>query len=92
MSNFRYNDLDSSYKTLLQNSKLPSLKTWRMRTIALETFKFIHNKSPLFLQDLVTIKNKIYNFRYINTVDIPKLRTTKYAKNSFSKIMEYTAK
>jgi len=33
-----------------------------MRTIALETFKIIHKKSPLFLQDLVTIKNNIYNF------------------------------
>jgi hypothetical protein len=53
-----------------------------MRTIALETFKIIHKKSPLFLQDLVTIKNNIYNFRYINTADIPRRRTTKYGKNS----------
>jgi hypothetical protein len=37
----------------------------------------------LFLQDLVTIKNNIYNFRYINTADIPLPRTTKYGKNSF---------
>jgi len=50
-----------------------------MRTIALGTFK----KSPLFLQNLVTIKNNIYNFRYINTADIPRLRTTKYGKNVF---------
>ena len=50
---FIYNDSDSSYETLLQNSKLPTLKTRRMRTIALETFKIIHKKSPLFLQDLV---------------------------------------
>jgi hypothetical protein len=57
---FIYNESDSSYETLLQNSKLPSLKTRRMRTIALETFKIIHKKSPLFLQDLVTIKNNIY--------------------------------
>jgi hypothetical protein len=54
-----------------------------MRTIALETFKIIHKKSPLFLQDLVTIKNNIYNFRYINTADIPRPRTTKYGKTSF---------
>ena len=80
---FIYNDSDSSYETLLQNSKLPSLKIQRMRTTALETFKIIHKKSPLFLQDLVTIKNNIYNFRYINTADIPRPRTTKYGKNSF---------
>ena len=80
---FIYNDSDSSYETLLQNSNLHSLKTRRMRTIALETFKIIHKKSPLFLQDLLTIKNNIYNFRYINTADIPRRRTTKYGKNSF---------
>jgi hypothetical protein len=80
---FIYNDSDSSYETLLQHSKLPSLQTRRMRTIALETFKIIHKKSPLFLQDLVTIKNNIYNFRNINTADIPRPRTTKYCKNSF---------
>ena len=54
-----------------------------MRTITLETFKIIHKKSPLFLQDLITIKYNIYNFRYINTADIPRPRTTKYGKNSF---------
>jgi hypothetical protein len=54
-----------------------------MRTIALETFKIIHKKSPLLLQNLVTIKNNIYNFRHINTADIPRPRTTKYGKNSF---------
>ena len=54
-----------------------------MRTIALETFKIIHKKSPLFLQDFVTIKNNIYNFRYINTADIPRPRTAKYGKNYF---------
>ena len=54
-----------------------------MRTIALETFKIIHKKSPLFLQDLVTIKNNIYNLRFINTADIPRPRRAKYGKNSF---------
>jgi hypothetical protein len=52
-----------------------------MRTIALETFKIIHKKSPLFLQDIF-IKNNIYNFRYINTADIPRPRTTKYGKKT----------
>ena len=54
-----------------------------MRKIALETFKIIHKKSPMFLQDLLTIKNNVYDFKYINTADIPRPRTTKYGKNSF---------
>jgi len=45
---FIYNNSDNSYETLLQISKLLSLKTWRMKAIALETFKIIHMKSPLF--------------------------------------------
>jgi hypothetical protein len=40
----------------------------------LETFKIINEKSPLFIQDLVIIKNNSYNFRYTNTAD-PELQT-----------------
>ena len=50
---FVYDDFQNSYEFLLEKSKLPSLKTHRMRTIALETFKIINKKSPLFIQDLV---------------------------------------
>jgi hypothetical protein len=68
-----------------------------MRPIAFETFKIIHKKSPLFLQDLVTIKNSIYNSRYINTADIPRPRTTGKVRWKLfqvwgSKIMEYIVK
>ena len=80
---FIYDDSVSPYDDLLERSKLPTLKTRRMRTIALETFKIIHKKSPTFLQDLVVIKNNSYNFRYSNTADIPRPRTTRYGKNSF---------
>jgi hypothetical protein len=62
---------------------LPSLKTHRIRTIALETFKIINKKSPLFIQDLVIIKNNSYNFRYTNTAEVPRPRTSNYSKQSF---------
>jgi NAD kinase len=39
---FMYDDFQISYECLLEKSKLPSLKTRRMRTIALETFKIMH--------------------------------------------------
>jgi hypothetical protein len=54
-----------------------------MRTIALETFKIINKKSPLFSQDLVIIKNYSYNFRYMNTAEVPRPRTSNYGKKSF---------
>ena len=80
---FIYEDYQSSYESLLDISNLPSLKTRRMRTIALETFKIISKKSPLFIQDLVVIKNSTYNFRYVNTAEVPRPRTTTYGKRSF---------
>lgn len=39
---FIYNDYTSSYNSLLEQSKLPSIKTRRMRTIAWETSKVIN--------------------------------------------------
>jgi hypothetical protein len=61
---FIYEDYDSSYEDLLQKSKLPSLvKIRRIGTIAIETFKIIHRKSPQYLHDLIDIKARSYNFR-----------------------------
>jgi hypothetical protein len=34
--------------------------------------------------DIVKIKQNSYNFRYNNTADIPRPRTTRYGKKSFS--------
>jgi hypothetical protein len=59
-----------------------NFKTHRMRTIALETFKIVDNKCPLFIQELV-IKNNNYNFRYVNTAEVPRLHTATYGMNSF---------
>ena len=40
--------------------------------------------SPEFIQNIITIKENSYNFRYQNTVDVPRPRTTRYDKKSFS--------
>ena len=82
---FVYDDFQNSYEFLLEKSKLPSLKTCRMRTIALETFKIINKKGHLFIQDLVIIKNNSYNFRHTHTgtAEAPRPRTSNYGKKSF---------
>jgi hypothetical protein len=55
-----------------------------MRKIALETFKIINKMSPLFLQDIIKIKKKhLYNFRYTNTTEVPRPRTTRFVIKSF---------
>jgi hypothetical protein len=42
------------------------------------------DSSPEFIQNIITIKENSYNFRYQNTVDVPRPRTTRYDKESFT--------
>ena len=81
---FIYDDYTNSYNTLLEQSKLPALKIRRLRTMALETYKIINKSSPEFLHNLVNIKENSYNFRYKGIADIPRPKTTRYGKKSFS--------
>ena len=80
---FIYDDTDSTYEELLTKSKLPTLKIRRIRTIAIETFKIVNKTSPLYLHDLITIKQSTYSFRYQNTASIPSTRTTRYGIKTF---------
>ena len=76
---FIYDDYTNSYNYLLEQSKLPSLKIRRLRAMALETYIIIYKTSPVFIHDIVKIKQNSYNFRYNNTPDIPRPRT-RYGK------------
>lgn len=80
---FIYHDKSSSYEDLLEQSGFPSLKIRRMRTIAIEAFKITQKKCPEYLQDLLSIKESNYNFRYSNKASLPNVRTTSYGKKSF---------
>ena len=84
---FIYEDYNSTYEELLHIAKVPSLQIRRMRTMALECFKILYKLSPPCLNDLVVLKNSKYSFRYSNIVEIPRVKTTTYGKNSF----KYTA-
>ena len=82
---FIYDDTDSTCEELLTKSKLPTSKIRRIRTIAIETFKIVNEKkktSPLYLHDLITIKQSKYSFRYQNTASIS-TRTTRYGIKTF---------
>ena len=80
---FIYDDFCSSYDKLLEKSGLISLKVRRLRSIALETYKILNKMSPEYLHDLLHLKNVNYNFRHLNTVEIPLPRTERYGKISF---------
>jgi hypothetical protein len=49
---FVYDDYSSSSETLLENAKVPTLQVRRIRTMALETYKILHNLAPVCLQNL----------------------------------------
>ena len=80
---FIYEDHASSYEQLLKKSGLPSLKVRRLRSIAAETFKILHQISPEYLYSLITYKDSYYNFRNKNTIEIPQPRTERYGRRSF---------
>ena len=78
-----FNDYVSSYESLLNKVRLPTLHMSRLRCIATETYKCINNMTPEYLKDLVEVKQSNYSFRYENTVKIPTVRTVTYGQRSF---------
>ena len=54
--------------------------------MTIECFKILHKLSPPWLNDLV-VKHSNYSFKDSSIVEIPRVKTTTYGKNSF----KYTA-
>ena len=52
---------------------MPTLHKSRIRT-----FKILYKKSPKYLHDPISFKN-----RYENLVDVPSVRTSRYGKATF---------
>ena len=46
-------DYDTTYHDLLHKAKLPTLELGRERSIAILTYKIIHNQAPNYLKDLI---------------------------------------
>jgi hypothetical protein len=81
-----FHSIHSTYEELLARFKFSSLKISHIRTMGFETLKILNKESTLYLHDLVALlalKYNKYNFRYINTVQIPTVKTTRYGLDSF---------
>jgi hypothetical protein len=78
---FIYEDYSSSYEDLLNKSRLPTLKIRLLRTMAIEVYKILNKKSPMYLNDLFVYKESRYSFRKTNTVEVPQVRKEKYIVN-----------
>jgi hypothetical protein len=68
-------------KIYLKN-QLASLRLRRLLSMAIKVFKIINKQTPVYSHDLVTIKKSSYSFRYNNTVNIPRVNTTRYGLHS----------
>jgi hypothetical protein len=54
--------------------------------MGLETFNIIHEYPEnhiVLVEDLHVVRKYSYIFRYTNTTDVPRSRTTRYGNNSF---------
>ena len=79
---FVYNDSLSSYATLLQHAKKPSLYLSRLRKLSLEVHKILTHQSPSFLNDLFVMKDSAYNLRDNVKVHQPVFNTMTFGRNS----------
>ena len=60
-----------------------SLHIGRMKLMASEVFKILHNLSPSYIQDLVKEKVLRYDFRNKKQTDIPQVSSKRYGVKSF---------
>ena len=54
-----------------------------IRMIATEVYKIINKQCPLYLHEIIEIKNRNYIFRNNNIADVPRIRTTTHVLHSF---------
>jgi len=78
-----YNDFCAIYQDLLEKSNLSLLYVRRMKTVLIQIFKIIHKLGPIYLHDLLSLKEKCYNFRNDQIAELPRCKSKKYGFNSF---------
>ena len=79
---FVFNDHVSSYSSLLQKAKKPSLYLNRLRKLSIEVHKVLNQVSPSFLNELYVAKETNYDLRDSNKVKQPAYNTMTYGNNS----------
>jgi len=77
-----FNDRTYSYSELLQKADISELVISRLRLIALEVYKIIHNQTPQYLSNMFVQNDNGYNLRGSNNVTIPLVKTTRNGINS----------
>ena len=77
-----YHDYTSTYDELLERARRPSLHLGRLRTLATEVYKSVHQLNPPYVQDLYKCKTTNYHLRGQDTLHIPRVNSTTYGLHS----------
>ena len=81
---FMFKDKTSSYTSLLEKSDYTTLFIRRLRTIATEVFKSLHDLNPKFMNKMFEVKDIPYDLRDSNILCQPKFNKIIYGKNTFN--------
>ena len=80
---FMFNDKKSTYDSLLEKCNYTTLHIRRIKTIATEVFKSLHDMNPAFMKDIFQQKDISYGLRDEVILNQPKFHKLSYGRNTF---------
>ena len=78
------NDSNATYRELRERSQRPLLYIERLRSIVLTIFKIYHGFAPSHLNCFLTKKDKLYDTRNVNQLNLLDFNTVKHGHHSFN--------
>ena len=75
---FFFSDYTSPYSDLLKRGNFLSISALRIRYLAIEMYKCVHDLNPFYLNELFVSKNIPYNLRDSNRLQQPEFQTVRY--------------
>ncbi len=86
---FMLNDQKTTYHELLENCNYTTMLIRRIKTIAMEVFKSLHDLNPNFMKEMFNINELKYSLRDSNIIYQPKFDKVTYHKNTFKYYFAY---
>jgi len=80
---FMFNDKKGSYDSLLERCGYTTLLIRRIKKVASEVFKSLHDLNPVFMKDMFEVKEISYDLRDRNILHQPKFQKITYGKMTF---------
>ena len=80
---FVFNDLHSTYDELLDYINQPFLQDRRMHDMLTLTYRALNGNTPVYIKNLLNVKDTTYNLRGQHLLNVPKVNTTTYGLHSF---------